>query len=113
MRALVCTLLVAGAALAAPAGAQQSLSPGLLTPRLSPRSHAPRGVGAAFWLDGDTCVIPRVERSANATVAAANPDEAIVRLRPGASIAAFVGRHGLIVRRALSLPGAFTVRADT
>src|SRR4051794_33580356 len=100
MRALVCTLLAARAPLARPAGAQQSLSPRLLSPGLSPRSHTLRGVGAAFWLDEDTCVIPRLERSADAAIAAANPDEAIVRLRPGASIAAFAGRHGLTVRRA-------------
>jgi subtilisin family serine protease len=109
MRRLFCSLLAA-CALAAPASAWQS--PSLLTPHLTARSRGPRGIGVSFWLDDDTCVVPRIERSRDAATAAANPDEAIVRMRPGASIAAFAMRHGLTVQRALSLPGVFTVRAD-
>jgi subtilisin family serine protease len=71
-----------------------------------------RGIGAPFWLDADTCVRPRLNRSSDATTAAVAADEAIVRLRPGASAAAFVVRHGLTIHRPLLLPGAFVVRAD-
>jgi subtilisin family serine protease len=80
----------------------------------SPRvlSHVPRGVGAPFWLDADTAVNPRLERSSDAGVAAAEPAEAIVRLQPGASVAAFALRHGLTVQRVLGSPGCYTVTAD-
>src|SRR5690242_7590815 len=104
MRRLFCSLLAA-TALAVPASAWQSPSSVFLTPQLTTRSRGPRGIGASFWLDEDTGVVPHVERSRDAATAAAIPDEAIVRLRPGASIAAFAMRHGLTVQRALSLPG--------
>ncbi len=81
------------------------------SPRVVLSPHPPRGVGASFWFDAETAVIPRVERSADVRTAATAPEEAIVRLRPGASVAAFALRHGLTIQRALRLPGTFTVRA--
>src|SRR4051794_6097792 len=63
----------------------------------------PRGVGLPFWLDPETVVVPRVERAARASTAALSGDEAIVQVRPGASIIAFALRHGLAIHRALGL----------
>src|SRR5687768_11321381 len=108
MKSLTLIVVTAAAtALAAPAGAQRRVPSGFLSSRVArvaartspalvpaslapgvhhaPRSTrsigVPRGIGAPFWLDPDTCVIPRVERYAAASTAAVKPDEAIVRVR--------------------------------
>jgi subtilisin family serine protease len=111
MRRLFLVALAAGATLAGPVAAQRSLFAPIAAARPRVQSRPPRGILPPFWLDADTCVIPQVGRSAAATTAGAEPEEAIIRLRPGVSVAAFALRHGLTVRRALAQPGVFTVRA--
>ncbi len=105
MRSLSFVALAAATAIAAPAVARRSAS------RLSHPVFV-RGTGATFWLDADTCVIPHVNRSRDAATTAAAADEAIVRLKPGASVQSFALRHGLSIRRSLPLPNAFIIRAD-
>jgi subtilisin family serine protease len=117
MRRLFLLAFAAGMLPAVPAAAQRSpfdyiaaARPGAVS-GARVQSRAPRGLLSPFWLDEDTCVIPRVERCATAATAEAEPQEAIIRLRPGVSVAAFAVRHGLSIQRALATPGAYTVRA--
>src|SRR5687767_11064898 len=103
MRRLFLLVFIVGIVLADPAAAQKSPFAyiGAARPRVEspPRvqSRGPRGVLPPFWLDDDTCVIPRVERSTRASTASTEPQEAIIRLRPGVSVAAVALRHGLTV----------------
>src|SRR5947209_7649451 len=110
MRPFTVIALAAATALSAGiARAQVSRSAGLLSIAAVAARGYPRGVGLPFWLDPDTMVVPRVERYGDATTAAVSGDEAIVQLRPGASIVAFALQHGLSIYRPLALPGTYIV----